>query len=75
MRERDSREFRGKSDIYKPGEWNCTHCGVLNFKGRIECFKCKAPSNLKVREGEWVCDKCNLINFKGRMNCFFCSEN
>jgi hypothetical protein len=46
-----SRETRGPkgSDLteanMKPGDWKCTDCGSINFRGRASCFTCRTPKS------------------------------
>lgn len=27
----------------RPGDWDCSDCGAMNFASRTQCFKCNAP--------------------------------
>ena len=39
----ESTEHSG-SDV-RPGDWNCSACGVNNFASRVKCFKCGTPQD------------------------------
>ena len=30
--------------MFRPGDWVCDKCRILNFGGKAICFKCKAPN-------------------------------
>lgn len=29
----------------KPGDWKCTECNAINFRGRAACFTCRTPKS------------------------------
>ena len=31
----------------RAGDWDCSSCNTVNFRSRVECFKCKRPKPLK----------------------------
>lgn len=73
----------------KPGDWNCTGCGDLQFARNVSCRRCGTPSPAGAagagaphlpggmpwfaEPGDWQCPGCNDLQFKRNSTCRKCS--
>lgn len=63
----------GQATAGRPGGWMCS-CGENNFKSRMTCRRCKAPSTDPDIIGGWCCSGCGGQNYKGRTSCYRCKK-
>lgn len=67
----------GNSSNARPGDWNCTSCGNMNFSSRTDCKSCSAPRpegqmRLGMKPGDWICGGCGDLVFSSRNACKMC---